>query len=96
MAGVDQLGISSELYNSPAVVWENEIPEINRADTSFYISDIIAYNRSITPYGHEGVKGIFEMQPDTNSGKIINLGTEDWCLQEDKTLIRNSINYLMK
>ena len=94
--GINQLSLTSDLYNSSSVIWNDNIPEIDTRDTLFYSQKILAFNKSITPYGDNGVKGIFEHQPDTTSGKIINLGSEDWCLKEDKTLIINSINYLLK
>lgn len=96
--GVEELKLNAKLYNSPRVKWNDSIPIIDTNVVKFYKVNILGYNESITPINKKGIKGIFEFQPDTNSGKIISLGTEDWCLLEqpirDK-LVNNAISYLL-
>lgn len=95
---ISDVKLKSQLYNSPPVNWEKNIPIIDTNVVKFYYTKILAYNKSTTSSGYMGVKAIFEFQPDSTSGKIINLGSEDWCLNSmgnNEKLILNSINYLL-
>ena len=98
--GVEKISISAPLYNSPPVVWTNKEPEIAFGDIDFYLSNILAYNESVTSSKKKGVKGIFEFQQDSTSGKILNLGTQNWCLAYEKDtniqkITLNSVDYLL-
>lgn len=98
--GVNKLEFNSYLYSSLPVKWDNEMPIVDTAKINLYKTDILAYNTSVLADGEKGVKGIFEIQPYKNSGKILHLGTQDWCLAYDnnvsvKKITHNSINYLL-
>mgnify|MGYP003649687167 CR=1 FL=1 len=89
------------LYSSPKVIWEGEYPSIKSID--LYKAEIVAYNRAAYHEDDEGIKGIFVLQRDSSSGKIVSLGTEDWCLKENfaansniQLITRNAVSYLLR
>ncbi len=98
--GVEGVRLNATLYNSPPVTWNGNEPIIDSTLNKYYIKNILAYNQSITPSGIKGIKAIFEFQSDSTSGKIINLGAEDWCLEQKndpslQQITKNAIGYLL-
>ena len=68
----------------------------------FYKSELLAFNDCYNK-GHKGnVGGMYLIQPDSTSGVILSLGTEDWCLSKNQsnkevfTISKNAINFLLK
>jgi hypothetical protein len=105
LKGVDQdtLNLKANLYSSPPVKWVNNSPKIDLASLNFYSGEILAYEKASFKENDNGIKGIFVLQPDSNSGKIISLGTEDWCLKENyeenksiQMITENAIKFLLK
>ena len=97
--GITSLSLSANLYNSPPVTWNENIPNIDTSVVKFYSAKILAFNKSEMTNGEIGIKSISEFQPDSTSGKIINFGAEEWCTKIDSSrdkLILNTINYLVK
>ena len=74
----------------------------NLQDVLVEKGEIIAYNTSSYHDEDKGIKGIFVLQPDSISGKVVSLGTEDWFLLENAkneqlmSILHNTIDYLLK
>ncbi|PJA07928.1 MAG: hypothetical protein COX70_05160 [Flavobacteriales bacterium CG_4_10_14_0_2_um_filter_32_8] len=97
------INIKANLYCSPPIKWYDDLPRIDIDSLGFYKGDIIAYGKATYLEDSKGIKGIFVLQPDSTSGKIVSLGTEDWCLKENigenenlQKITKNSIEYLLK
>jgi hypothetical protein len=95
----DSIRVNGYMYTSPSIHWNGNQPSIK--NKNFYQSEILASNYTVK--GKEKIKGIFLFQPDSTSGKIISLGTDNWCLKEnyEKTesiqiLTENCINFLLR
>ncbi len=98
----DTIEIDANLFASPPVKWYDDLPRINLDAIGFYRSEIIAYSKATYHERDNGIKGIFVLQPDSTSGKIVSLGTEDWCLAKNignnkqlQAITKNAINYLI-
>jgi len=99
----DKIKFNADLYNSPPVKWYDDLPEIDLEALGFYKGEIIAYHHAAYHKGDKGIKGIFMLQPDSTSGKIVCLGTEDWCIKENyqdkkelQIITKNAIEFLLK
>lgn len=96
------LKIKADLYSSPPIKWYDDLPRVDLDSLGFYKGDIIAYGEA-SRKGKKGIKGIFMLQPDSTSGKIVSLGTEDWCVKENyqenesiQRITKNAVKYLLK
>lgn len=99
----DKIKFNADLYNSPPIKWYDDLPEIDLEALGFYKGEIIAYHNAAYHKNDKGIKGIFVLQPDSTSGKIVSLGTEDWCIKENyqdkkelQIITKNAIEYLLK
>ena len=56
----------------------------------FHKSELLAFNKCYYKGLKNNLGGIYLIQPDSTSGMILSLGTEDWCLY------KNQIKFLCK
>ena len=68
----------------------------------FYKSEILAFNECKNGNLVDNIGGVYAIQPDSSSGVILSLGTEDWCLEKNQTneviftISKNAIEFLVK
>lgn len=93
--------IEGKYYIGEFCGWsEDSIPFADKL--LFYSNQLLAYNLCERGEKKNNVGGIFLTQPDSTSGKIISLGTGDWCLeknQKKKTIFSistNTLDFLLK
>jgi hypothetical protein len=105
LAGIerDEIKFNANLFNSPPIIWDDNLPRIDLNSLGFYAGEIIAYNTASHNNGDKDIKGIFVLQPNSSSGKIVSLGTEDWCLEDNigknkqlQVITKNAVDYLLK
>ena len=99
----ETITLQANLYSSPPVKWYDDLPRVDLDSMGFYKAEIIAYGDASYQENQKGIKGIFVLQADTNSGKIVSLGTEDWCLKENyeknksiQIVTKNAVKYLLE
>ncbi len=99
----NEIKFNADLYSSPPIIWYDDLPRIDLTSLGFYKGDLIAYNTASYRKEDKGIKGIFVLQPDSTSGKIVSLGSEDWCIKENfegkielQLITQNAIDYLLK
>ena len=68
----------------------------------FYKSEILAFNECKNGNLVSNIGGVYTIQPDSTSGIILSLGTEDWCLEKNQTneviltISKNAVDFLVK
>jgi hypothetical protein len=97
-----EIDIDAHLFSAPPIKWSNNSPSIKLGLMKYYDGEILAYSHANYKES-QGSKGIFILQPDSNSGKILSLGAEDWCLsrnigekQQLQIITKNAVDYLIQ
>jgi len=68
----------------------------------FYKSDLLAFNNCFNEDLKNNIGGIYLIQPDSTSGKILSLGSMDWCLEKNQKneivsgITKKALQLLMK
>jgi len=98
---LDEVPLSANRYIGAYCKWSEEdsayIPE-----NQFYKSEILAFNECKNGNLVDNLGGVYAIQPDSSSGVILSLGTEDWCLEKNQTneviftISKNAIEFLVK
>jgi hypothetical protein len=97
--GVDgvEIPLSANHYIGAYCDWSEEKSRyILQSD--FYKSEILAFNEC----DNDNIGGVYLIQPDSTSGILLSLGTEDWCLDKNQsekevfTISKNAISFLLK
>ena len=98
-----KINIHANIFSAPPIKWYDDLPRIDLDSIGFYNGEILAYSKAAYHEEDKGIKGIFLLQPDSLSGKIISLGTEGWCLKENlgenkqlQIITKNTVEYLLK
>jgi hypothetical protein len=101
--GVDgvEIPLSANHYTGAYCKWSEETSRyILKND--FYKSEILAFNECKNGNLNENIGGVYLIQPDSTSGVLLSLGTEDWCLDKNQskkevfTISKNAISFLLK
>lgn len=99
---LDEIMIDADLFSGPPVVWKEGEPVVDVQNLAGHSCEILAYSKA-TFDNIVGVKGISLFQRTATSGKVMSLGTEDWCektnIGENKNLqiiTINAVDFLIK
>ncbi len=100
IAGIE-IPLSANHYAGAYCKWSEEllryIPE-----NDFFKSELLAYNKCENGSQNDNIGGIYLIQPDSTSGFILSLGSEDWCLEKNQakevifTISKNVVDFLLK
>lgn len=96
-----EVPLSATRYIGAYSMWSEEastyIPK-----NHFHKSEILAFNECKNGKLVDNIGGVYAIQPDSASGIILSLGTEDWCLEKNQTneviftISKNAIEFLVK
>lgn len=91
--------IKGDLFQGVSILKERALND----SLNFFRFETLAYTNSHYQNNLNNLVGIFILQPKSTSGKILSLGTEDWCLKDNyegneqlQTITKNAVNYLLK
>jgi hypothetical protein len=94
--------LESRKFSLTPVFWNKKKAFIDLLKLKFYSGEILAYSKN-TSMENESIKGIFIFRPSKQSGTIITLGSEDWCLKKNigekeqlQIITKNATDYLIK
>jgi len=101
--GIDgvEIPLSATHYTGAYCKWSEETSKYIPKNY-FYKSEILAFNECKNDNLNTNVGGVYLIQPDSTSGVILSLGTEDWCLEKNQvkevifTISKNAIDFLLK
>jgi len=102
-----KIPVEGRNFMGTLIRWQDSIPIaedlslINNPDVSKLKVEILAYSYCKGLYENSN-GGIFIIKQNNNSGKIISLGTEDWCLKKNQgkkeitSVTTNAVRYLLE
>lgn len=96
-----EVPLSATRYIGAYSKWSEEA-SVHIPENHFYKSEILAFNECKNGNLVDNIGGVYAIQPDSFSGVILSLGTEDWCLEKNQTneviftISKNAIEFLAK
>lgn len=97
----DEIAIDGKVFQAPPVIQKGQHVEVDMEKCQGYHEEVLALSEA-SYKGAKGKKGIFVFQRSPLSGKVVVLGTEDWCAANNigdsemlQKITQNAIDYLM-